>query len=113
MRVGIKPGVVARSCGAAVSADRTRPSGAPFFFSYTLLAIVVIPCSIGSNVRHQQRDNREPTFVSWNGDGMNRRSFLAASAASLAAPRIARAAQSVLRMVPQANLTSIDPIWTT
>ena len=44
---------------------------------------------------------------------MHRRSFLAASAASLAAPRIARAAQSVLRMVPQANLTSIDPIWTT
>jgi peptide/nickel transport system substrate-binding protein len=44
---------------------------------------------------------------------MYRRSFLAVSAASLAAPRIARAAQSVLRMVPQANLTSIDPIWTT
>ncbi len=31
----------------------------------------------------------------------------------LAAPAIARAASSVLRMVPQANLTSIDPIWTT
>jgi ABC-type transport system substrate-binding protein len=44
---------------------------------------------------------------------MRRRSFLAASAAALAAPSIARAAESVLRMVPQANLTSIDPIWTT
>jgi peptide/nickel transport system substrate-binding protein len=44
---------------------------------------------------------------------MHRRSFLGATAAILAAPHIARAAQSVLRMVPQANLTSIDPIWTT
>jgi peptide/nickel transport system substrate-binding protein len=44
---------------------------------------------------------------------MRRRSFLAASAIALAAPSIARAAGSVLRMVPQANLTSIDPIWTT
>jgi peptide/nickel transport system substrate-binding protein len=44
---------------------------------------------------------------------MHRRSFLAASAGILAAPHVARAAQSVLRMVPQANLTSIDPIWTT
>jgi peptide/nickel transport system substrate-binding protein len=44
---------------------------------------------------------------------MHRRSFLAAAAATLAAPGIASAAQSVLRMVPQANLTSIDPIWTT
>ncbi|HEX3575132.1 MAG TPA: ABC transporter substrate-binding protein [Rhodopila sp.] len=44
---------------------------------------------------------------------MHRRSFLAGSVAGLAAPNIARAAQSVLRMVPQANLTSIDPIWTT
>jgi ABC-type transport system substrate-binding protein len=44
---------------------------------------------------------------------MHRRSFLAASAVALAAPHVARAAQPVLRMVPQANLTSIDPIWTT
>lgn len=44
---------------------------------------------------------------------MQRRSFLAGSTAVLAAPNIARAAGSVLRMVPQANLTSIDPIWTT
>ena len=43
---------------------------------------------------------------------MHRRSFLAGSAV-LAAPNIARAAASVLRMVPQANLTPIDPIWTT
>jgi len=47
---------------------------------------------------------------------MRRRSFIAAAstlASSLAAPRIARAAGTVLRMVPQANLTSIDPVWTT
>jgi ABC-type transport system substrate-binding protein len=44
---------------------------------------------------------------------MQRRFFLAGSVPALAAPRIARASQSVLRMVPQANLTSIDPIWTT
>jgi len=44
---------------------------------------------------------------------MRRRGFLATTTAALAAPRIASAAPSVLRMVPQANLTSIDPIWTT
>ncbi len=44
---------------------------------------------------------------------MRRRVFLAGSSAALAAPHIVRGAQSVLRMVPQANLTSIDPIWTT
>ena len=45
---------------------------------------------------------------------MHRRSFLAGSTTVLAAPTIAKgAASSVLRMVPQANLTSIDPIWTT
>jgi ABC-type transport system substrate-binding protein len=44
---------------------------------------------------------------------MHRRSFLAGSAAIIAAPHVARAEGSVLRMVPQANLTSIDPIWTT
>ena len=48
---------------------------------------------------------------------INRRSLLAGSAV-LAAPAIVRAqgagaAPRVLRMVPQANLTSIDPIWTT
>lgn len=43
---------------------------------------------------------------------MRRRSFLAASAAALATPAVAQPPQ-VLRMVPQANLTSLDPIWTT
>ncbi len=44
---------------------------------------------------------------------MFRRTFLAGTTAALAAPSIARGASSVLRMVPQANLTSIDPIWST
>ncbi len=43
---------------------------------------------------------------------MKRRAFLATGAAVLARPAIAQPAQ-VLRMVPQANLTSLDPIWTT
>ena len=44
---------------------------------------------------------------------MRRRTLLAAAAASpLARPSLAQPA-AVLRMVPQANLTSIDPIWTT
>ncbi len=44
---------------------------------------------------------------------MNRRDFLAAGlGAALARPALAQPAP-VLRMVPQANLTSIDPIWTT
>jgi len=43
---------------------------------------------------------------------MQRRHFLAASAAGLGlAPRIARAA-SVLRFVPQADLAILDPVWT-
>ncbi|HET6308485.1 MAG TPA: ABC transporter substrate-binding protein [Rhodopila sp.] len=42
---------------------------------------------------------------------MRRRTFLAAA---LAAPAIARAQQaSVLRFIPQADLTVLDPIWTT
>jgi peptide/nickel transport system substrate-binding protein len=45
---------------------------------------------------------------------MRRRNFLAGTAAVLAAPRIARAANSgVLKFVPQADLTVLDPIWTT
>jgi peptide/nickel transport system substrate-binding protein len=47
---------------------------------------------------------------------MRRRSFLAAGAgaALLSAPSIAQAQGSrVLRLVPQANLTVLDPIWTT
>ena len=48
---------------------------------------------------------------------MRRRTFLqstAGAAAALAAPHIARAqAKSVLKFIPQADLTSVDPIWTT
>jgi peptide/nickel transport system substrate-binding protein len=48
---------------------------------------------------------------------MDRRDFMktaAIAAAGLAAPRIARAADSkVLRFIPQANLANLDPIWTT
>ncbi|MEG9524491.1 MAG: ABC transporter substrate-binding protein [Hyphomicrobiales bacterium] len=45
---------------------------------------------------------------------MKRRTFLAAGASTLAAPLVGRAQDArVLRMVPQANVTSIDPIWTT
>jgi len=44
---------------------------------------------------------------------MNRRQFLAATAASLAMPAIARAQSSrVLTFVPQADLAVLDPIWT-
>ncbi len=48
---------------------------------------------------------------------MDRRDFMktaAVAAVGLAAPRIARAADSkVLRFIPQANLANLDPIWTT
>jgi peptide/nickel transport system substrate-binding protein len=48
---------------------------------------------------------------------MHRRTFLKASAAgavALATPAIAQPTRaSTLRFVPQANLTSLDPIWTT
>ncbi|WP_159994674.1 ABC transporter substrate-binding protein [Roseomonas sp. 18066] len=46
---------------------------------------------------------------------MNRRHFLAASAAGLLArPALAQDSRArVLRFVPQANLSSFDPIWTT
>ena len=45
---------------------------------------------------------------------MRRRSLLAGAAAALAAPALAQPAGSrVLRVIPQANLTSLDPIWTT
>ncbi len=44
---------------------------------------------------------------------MRRRALLAATAAALGAPRIARAAAArVLRFVPQADLAVLDPIWT-
>jgi peptide/nickel transport system substrate-binding protein len=45
---------------------------------------------------------------------MRRRTFLTASVAALAAPAIARAQGSrLLRFIPQADLTVLDPIWTT
>ena len=46
---------------------------------------------------------------------MQRRSFIAGSlAASLAAPAIGRAASaSTLRFVPDADLATLDPVWTT
>src|SRR5205823_2948117 len=48
------------------------------------------------------------------GATMKRRTFLTAGASILAAPIVGRAQDArVLRMVPQANVTSIDPIWTT
>ena len=44
---------------------------------------------------------------------MQRRTFLATSATMLAAPSILRAeAQSTLRFIPQADLTALDPVWT-
>ena len=44
----------------------------------------------------------------------SRRSVLAAPLAGLAAPAFAQPARArTLRFVPQANLTSLDPIWTT
>ena len=43
---------------------------------------------------------------------MRRRSLLGGAAAALAAPARAQAAP-VLRVIPQANLTSLDPVWTT
>ncbi|HEX3348601.1 MAG TPA: ABC transporter substrate-binding protein [Acetobacteraceae bacterium] len=45
---------------------------------------------------------------------MKRRTFLAASAAALAASRFARAATaSVIRFTPEADLAVLDPVWTT
>jgi peptide/nickel transport system substrate-binding protein len=45
---------------------------------------------------------------------MRRRTFLASTAAGLAAPAIARGdAANVLTFVPQADLAVLDPIWTT
>ena len=45
---------------------------------------------------------------------MQRRTFIASGAASLSAPSLARAQNSrVLRFIPQADLTVLDPMWTT
>jgi peptide/nickel transport system substrate-binding protein len=45
---------------------------------------------------------------------MQRRTFLAVASAALAAPMLSRAgATQVLRFIPAADLTVLDPIWTT
>ena len=45
---------------------------------------------------------------------IKRRTFLASGAAALAMPALARAeSESVLRFVPQADLSVLDPVWTT
>ena len=45
---------------------------------------------------------------------MRRRTFLAASAATLALPAVVRAqGKSVLKFIPQSDLAILDPIWTT
>ena len=45
---------------------------------------------------------------------LTRRTLLAASGAALATPSIARAAgSSVMKFIPQSDLTVLDPIWTT
>ena len=45
---------------------------------------------------------------------MRRRTFLAASAATLALPAVAQAeSQRVLKFIPQSDLAILDPVWTT
>ena len=45
---------------------------------------------------------------------LNRRRFMAVSGAALAAPALAQGANArVLKFIPQADLTVLDPIWTT
>ena len=45
---------------------------------------------------------------------IKRRTFLGSGAVALAMPALARAeSESVLRFVPQADLSVLDPIWTT
>ena len=45
---------------------------------------------------------------------LERRTFLASAAASLALPSLARAADAkVIKFIPQSDLTILDPIWTT
>ena len=44
---------------------------------------------------------------------MKRRTFLAATAGALAAPSLVRAeTERVLRFIPQADVTALDPVWT-
>jgi len=44
---------------------------------------------------------------------MKRRDLLAMTAASLAAPRIARAATRLMKFIPEGDVAILDPIWTT
>src|ERR1700674_1251939 len=45
---------------------------------------------------------------------MRRRTFLAASAATLALPAVAQAeSKRVLKFIPQSDLAVLDPVWTT
>src|SRR5947209_18444879 len=44
---------------------------------------------------------------------MKRRTLLTAAAATLARPALSQNASRLIRFVPQANLSSPDPIWTT
>jgi peptide/nickel transport system substrate-binding protein len=45
---------------------------------------------------------------------MERRSFIAASAAALAMPAVGRAQSTqVFKWIPQADLSALDPVWTT
>jgi peptide/nickel transport system substrate-binding protein len=44
--------------------------------------------------------------------GMKRRTFVAAAAVALARPALAQASRTLI-FVPQGNLVSIDPVWTT
>src|SRR3954463_7185542 len=45
---------------------------------------------------------------------MRRRTFLAASATTLALPAVVRAeSQQLLKFIPQSDLAVLDPVWTT
>ena len=45
---------------------------------------------------------------------MRRRTFLAASAATLASPSVGRSeSKRVLKFIPQSDLAVLDPVWTT
>jgi hypothetical protein len=59
---------------------------------------------------------RRATIVSPEGEAtaMQRRTFLATTAAALASPALATAqGRRALRFIPQADLAVLDPIWTT
>src|SRR5271157_6130910 len=57
---------------------------------------------------------RRPQMPPQQETRMKRRTFLAAAAATLAAPAVVRAeAARVLKFIPQADLAVLDPLWTT